>query len=163
MTSRRGDRRIRGALRPCNSVLAQTMLLSDARFAMKPRQHRASRHAGQVPSQERVKVGFPRAFTLIELLVVIAVIAILAALLLPGLARAKAKAQAIVCLSNLKQLNLAWQMYADDNNDKLAPNNPPRVWDASGKLLASWAFGDMIYGNPDGTNIDYIVGEREGS
>jgi len=37
------------------------------------------------------------------------------------------------------------------------------VWDASGKLLASWAFGDMIYGNPDGTNIDYIVGEREGS
>jgi prepilin-type N-terminal cleavage/methylation domain-containing protein/prepilin-type processing-associated H-X9-DG protein len=80
-------------------------------------------------------------FTLIELLVVIAIIAILAAMLLPALAKAKIKAQQTACLNNLKQLQLGWTMYADDNADKLVvnakkpSNGPPPA--------ANWVNGDM--------------------
>lgn len=86
-------------------------------------------------------------FTLIELLVVIAIIAILAALLLPALTQAKQRAQSIGCLSNTKQLMLAWRLYADDNSDLLAPNDYPYTtayYTAGNKNeLRCWVCGTM--------------------
>ncbi len=75
-----------------------------------------------------------RGFTLIELLVVIAIIAILAALLLPALARAKESAKATQCLSNLKQLQLAYHMYCDDFHDLV----PPNTGSAQEGAVTSW-------------------------
>lgn len=88
-----------------------------------------------------------RAFTLIELLVVIAILAILASLLLPTLARAKEQGRAAVCLNNLKQLHLAWHLYADEHG-RLAPNSDFGGGVPSVAYEASWAGNVMQLETP---------------
>jgi prepilin-type N-terminal cleavage/methylation domain-containing protein/prepilin-type processing-associated H-X9-DG protein len=113
------------------------------------------------------KASFARAgachrvgFTLIELLVVVAIIATLAGLLLPALANSKTKAQGIHCLNNLKQLQLAWNMYANDHDDFIAGNNwQEETAHQSGNWVSGW-LDPRQANNRDNTNILLLLEEK---
>lgn len=110
--------------------------------------------------KNRIRVDAQAGFTLLELLVVIAILAVLAGILLPVLSRAKAKAQAVACLSNYKQLQLAWQVYAVDHADRMPPNGRSSTWPyPRNDVPFWWAQGTMDYieDHEENINTDLLV------
>ncbi len=121
------------------------------------------------PSRWRSKPAAHCSFTLIELLVVIAIISILAAILLPALSGAKAKARQVSCLNNLRQLQFAWLSYANDNTDQIPPNanTDNAIYAPNGEWIESWVLGLLTYENSgvdpaDSTNATLLMAPGPG-
>lgn len=109
-------------------------------------------HRHPESAQEDSLKGAGRAFTLIELLVVIAIIGILAALILPALDKGKLKAQGLLCMSNHRQLCIAWRMYSDDNNGRLLfASELPWIPDS---VAGAWISGTLDFDGNKPTNWD---------
>ncbi len=109
------------------------------------------------PRPDAPSSRFQLGFTLIELLVVIAIIAILAALLLPALSRARQKTQGIYCMNNTRQLAICWYMFGDDNGGTLPPNRDGGNVGKS-QADAAWAGGWLDFSaSTDNTNTEYLV------
>lgn len=108
--------------------------------------------------ERQCRKGKNQGFTLIELLVVIAIIAILAAMLLPALSKAKVKAQGIQCMNSTKQLGLAWRLYTDDNNDRV----PYAYASSAAAASQAWIRGGAAYnldtsGDPKNWDIEVTL------
>ena len=131
-----------------------------------PARRQTGRWAGERKNDMKTqKASAPKGFTLIELLVVIAIIAILAALLLPALSRAKTEAISTQCLSNKKQMQLSWAMYVNDFNDYLPINaDQSQPFTVGGVTLQDWCEGIMDWTtSSENTNYQYLINPKVSS